>query len=87
MLEKIPRTALVRGNRNVPDNITITVVGHAHNAPVQDAQSISQGETTDHHPDDLRPHSSSEELPLARGKRRRPKYSLTSAMLKKHPVV
>ena len=57
------------------------------NSPVQDVQSTSQGESTEHPPDDLRPHSSSEELPLARGKRRRPKYSLTSAMLKKHPVV
>ena len=65
VLDKIPKTALVIGDRNVPDNITLTVVGQ----------------------DDLRPHSSSEELPLAWGKRRRPKYSLTSAMLKKHPVV
>ena len=87
VLDKIPKTALVRGDRNVPENITLTVVGQAQNSPVQDVQSTSQGETTEHPPDDLRPHSSSEELPLARGKRRRPKYSLTSAMLKKHPVV
>ena len=78
VLDKIPRTFLVRGDRNVPDNITLIVVGQA---------STSQGETTEHPPDDLLPHSSSEELPLARGKRRRPKYSITSAMLKKHPVV
>ena len=66
--DTIPRTALVRGDRNVPDNITLTVVGQAQNPPVQDVQSTSQGETTEHPPDDLRPHSSSEELPLARGK-------------------
>ena len=87
VLDKIPKTALVRGDRNVPDNITLTVVGQAQNPPVQDVQSTSQGETTEHSPDNLRPHSSSEERPLARGKRRRPKYSLTSVMLKKHPVV
>ena len=78
VLDKIPRTFLVRGDRNVPDNITLIVDGQA---------STSQGETTEHPPDDLLPLSSSEELPLARGKRRRPKYSITSAMLKKHPVV
>ena len=87
VLDKIPRTALVRGDRKVLDNITLTVVGQTLNLSVQHVQSTSQSETTEHPPDDLRPQSSSEELPLALGKRRRPKYSLTSAMLEKHPVV
>ena len=45
VLDKIPKTALVRGDRNVPENITLTVVGQAKNPPVQDVQSTSQGET------------------------------------------
>ena len=87
VLDNIPRTALVRGDLEVSDNITLTVVGQVENPPVQDMQSTSQGESTEHPPVGLRPQSSSEEFPLARGKKRRPKFSLTTAMLNKHPVV
>ena len=58
-LDKIPQTALVRGDRNISDKITLTIVGQAQIPPVQDVQSTSQGESIEHPPDDLRPHSSS----------------------------
>ena len=87
VLDKIPLTAMQQDNQNTADNITLTVVDKPSTPTAPTAQSDEQGGSAEIPLGDTRPNPDTEDRPVLRGKRRRPKYSLTTAMLKKHPVV
>ena len=87
VLDKIPRTVMQQDNQATVDNITLTVVDKPSNPPEPNVQDDEQGGSAEFPSGDSRPNPSPDDRPVLRGKRRRPKYSLTTAMLKKHPVV
>ena len=87
VLDNIPRTAMQQDNKNRTDDIILTVVDKSTNPVELDGRDGEQGGSAEFPSGDTRPISSSDNRPVLRGKRRRPKYSLTTAMLKKHPVV
>ena len=87
VLDKIPRTVMQQDNQTTIDNITLTVVDKPSNPPEPNVQDDEQGGSAELPSGDTRPNPGPDDRPVLRGKRRRPKYSLTTAMLKKHPVV
>ena len=87
VLDKIPRRVMQQDNQATVDNITLTVVDKSSNLPAPNLQDDEQGGSAEFPSGDRRPDPCPDDRPVLRGKRRRPKYSLTTAMLKKHPLV
>ena len=85
--DKISRTAMQQDNQDTADDITLTVVDKPTNPVEPDGREVEQGGSAEFLSGGTRPNSSSDDRSVLRGKWRRPKYSLTTAMLKKHPVV
>ena len=87
VLHKITRTVMQQDNQATLDNITLTVVDKPSNPPEPNEPDDEPGGSAEFPSGDTRPNPGPDDRPVPRGERRRPKYSLTTAMLKKHPVV
>ena len=85
VLERIPQEYAVGEEVGFDQPLTLTVVDEVE-PPLLTAISSQEGVETNA-PTDIVSRDLQEENSSRRGKRRRPKYSLTSAMLKKHPVL
>ena len=78
VLDKIPRTVMQQDNQATIDNITLTVVDKPSNPPEPNEQDDEQGGSAEFLSGDARPNPGPDDRPVLRGKRRRPKYSLTN---------
>ena len=73
VLGKIPRTAMQQDNQDLADDITQTVVDKSAKTVEPDGRDGEQGGSAEFPSGDTRPISSSDDRPVLRGKRRRPK--------------
>ena len=85
VLERIPQEYVLNEETREGQALTLTIVNDTETAPnvaSSSLEEIGQPVSSDVYPDELQGGHS-----MGRGKRRRPKYSLTGAMLKKHPFL
>ena len=85
VLERIPQEYVLNEETGEGQALTLTIVNDTETAPnvaSSSQEEIGQPVSSNVYPDELQGGHS-----MGRGKRRRPKYSLTGAMLKKHPFL
>ena len=85
VLERIPQSFVTGEDTDPEQPLILTVVDDV--TPTTLATTSSQEELTASTSAGIVPHRVGEDPVVARGKRRRPKYSLTSSMYKRHPVL
>ena len=85
ILGRIPQTHLTGNMTDLDQPLVLTVIDESSETPM--LTTSSQGEVGTFMPTEELPQTSQTEHVVGKGKRRRPKYSLTGAMLKKHPVL
>ena len=85
VLNQIPQAYVVGGEVGPDQLLTQTIVDAIERPPV--LATPSQEDTGTQPQSDANPGISQTEDPISSGKRRRPRYSLTGTMLKKHPIL
>ena len=85
VLERIPQEYVLSEETGVEQPLTLTIVNDIETAPL--VTTSSQKEMRQHVSSDLYPDEPQGGHSIVKGKRRRPEYSLTRAMLKKQPFL
>ena len=87
MLERIPRDFFNVEGGPTSSRLSLNVIADPPISPVRDAPTTSQEDTRETTQEGSGTQSEGENQIDSRRKRRRPRYSLTTAMLRKHPVL
>ena len=87
MLERIPREFFNVEGGQTSSRLSLNVIADPPISPVRDAPTTSQEDTQETAQKGSGTQSEGENQTDSRRKRRRPRYSLTTAMLRKHPVL
>ena len=87
MLERIPREFFNVEGGQTSSRLSLNVIADPPISPLRDAPTTSQEDTRETAQEGSGTQSEGENQIDSRRKRRRPRYSLTTAMLRKHPVL
>ena len=85
VLGRIPQTFITGGEGELGQTMALTVIDDTN--PTVIATTSSQEEMLAHSSSGTTPQQTKHGPPEVRGKRRRPKYSLTGSMFKRHPIM